>query len=103
MQPDADGKLSPALPRGGLDAVDLVRDLRRGLAPGQIFVDVIDGDVDSGIRRTAEIERRAWRLHRLEQQAAVLDADVHAAEIHGLAGEKIALDAQELARERITR
>src|SRR4029077_3511373 len=71
----------------GLDARDLLGDLGRRLAPGQIFVDRIDRDIDARIGRAAEIERRAWRLQRLKQQAAILDADVPAVKIHRLAGE----------------
>jgi hypothetical protein len=58
----------------GLDAVDLFGDLRRRLAPGQVFVDGVDGDIDAGVRRAAEIKRRARRLQRQEQQPPVLDA-----------------------------
>ena len=73
-------------------ALDLLGDLRRRLAPGQILVDGIDGDIDAGIRRSAEIERRPRRLHRRKQQPAVLDADVLALDIDGLAGEQVAVD-----------
>ena len=101
MQPDAEGKLAPA-PRGNrLHAVDLLGDLRRRLAPGQIFVDGIDGDIDAGIRRSAEIERRPRRLHRRKQQPAILDADVLAFDIDGLARQQIAVDIEKLARHRI--
>ena len=57
---------------------------RRRLAPGQIFVDGVGGDIDAGVRRAAEIQRRSRRLHRREQQASVLDVDVLALEVDGL-------------------
>ena len=98
MQADAERELSSARGGGGLHPVDLLGDLRRRLAPGQVLVDGIDGDVDAGIRRSAEIERRPRRLHRLEQQPAVLDADVLALDIDGLAREQVAVDVEELAR-----
>ena len=101
MQADAERELASALGGGGLHAVDLFGHLRRRLAPGQIFVDGIDGDIDAGIRRSAEIQRRPRRLHRLEQQAAILDADVLALDIDGLAGQQIAIDVEKLARHRI--
>ena len=91
-------ELAPARGGDGLHAGDLLGDLRRRLAPGQVFVDGVDGDVDAGIRRAAEIERRPRRLHRREQQPAVLDADVLALDIDGLAGEQVAVDVEELAR-----
>ncbi len=40
-------------------------------------------------------------MHRLEQQPAVLDLDMLAFDIDGLAGEQIAVDVEELARHRI--
>ena len=69
MQADAEGELASARGRNRPDAVDLVGDLRRRLAPGQIFVDGIDRDLDAGIRRAAEIERRTRRLHAAETAA----------------------------------
>ncbi len=93
--------LRPRAGGGRPHPLDLLGDLRRRLAPGQIFVDGIDGDIDAGIRRSAEIKRRPRRLHRLEQQAAVLDADVLALDIDGLAGKQVAIDVEELARHRV--
>ena len=93
--------LRPRFGGDRLHAVDLFGDLRRRLAPGQIFVDGIDGDIDAGIRRSAEIQRRPRRLHRREQQPAVLDADVLALDIDGLAREQIAVDVEKLARDRV--
>jgi hypothetical protein len=87
MQADAEGELAAALLGSGLDACDLLGDLRRRLAPGQVFVDGVDRDIDAGIRRAAEIERRARRLHRREDQATVLDLDMLALHIDGLAAQ----------------
>mgnify|MGYP003693941453 CR=1 FL=1 len=101
MQADAERELASALVGDRFHAIDLLGDLRRRLAPGQIFVDGIDGNIDAGVRRSAEIERRARRLHRRKQQAAILDADVLALHIDGLAREQIAVDVEELARHRI--
>ena len=93
--------LRPRLRGDRLHAVDLFGDLRRRLAPGQVFVDGIDGDVDAGIRRSAEIERRARRLHRRKQQPAILDADVLALDVDRLARKQIAVDVEKLARHRV--
>src|SRR3954466_13716673 len=98
MQTDAERQLSPACGGHRLHPVDLLGDLRRRLTPGQIFVDGVDRDVDAGVRRSAEIERRTWRLHRLEQQAAVLDTDMLSLHIYGLTRQEVAVDVEELAR-----
>ena len=84
--------------RGAVTRVDLLGDLRRRLAPGQILVDGVGRDVDAGIRRAAEIERRPRRCTGGNSRRAVLDADVLAVEIDGLAGEQVAADVEELAR-----
>ena len=101
MQADAEGELAAARSCDRPHPLDLLGNLRRRLAPGEIFVDGVDGDVDAGIRRSAEIERRPRRLHRREQQPAILDADVLALDIDGLAGEQVAIDVEELARHRV--
>ena len=98
MQANAERELSSPRGRGGFHPVDLLCDLRRRLAPGQVLVDGVDRNVDAGIRRSAEIERRPRRLHRLEQQAAVLDVNMLALDIDGLARQKVAVDIEELAR-----
>jgi hypothetical protein len=82
---------------------DLVGHLGRRLAPGEIFVDRVDGDIDTGLRRPAEIKRWTRRLDRREQQPSVLDADVLTFEIDGLAGEKLAVDVKKLSRHRVAR
>ena len=84
-------------PRRG--SLDLLGDLRRRLAPGQVLVDRLGRHVDAGLRRAAEIERRMRLLHRREQQPPVLDADVLAVEVDRLAGEQRAVDAEELVRD----
>jgi hypothetical protein len=98
VQANAKRQLSPARGRSRLHPVDFLGDQCRRLTPGQVLVDGVDGDVDAGIRRSAEIERRPRRLHRLEQQPAVLDADVLAFDIDGLAREQVAIDVEKLAR-----
>ena len=85
MQTDAERELASALGGNGLHTADLFGDLRRWLAPCQIFIDGIDGDIDAGVRGSAEIERRARRLHRRKQQTAILDADVLALDVDALA------------------
>src|SRR5436190_1181754 len=55
MQADAERELASAPGGYGLDAANLVSDLCRRLAPGEIFVDGVDGNVDPGIRRAPEI------------------------------------------------
>jgi hypothetical protein len=102
MQANAERQLFAPRGRSGLHLVDLLGDLRRRFAPGEIFVDGIDGNVDAGIRRSAEIERRPRRLHRLEQHPAVLYPDVLALDIDGLAGQEIAVDVEELSRHLVT-
>ena len=61
-------------------AGDLLGDVGRGLAPGQVDVDMVGRDLDAGLRRAAEIERRIGRLHRREEDAALLDPQVLALE-----------------------
>jgi len=102
MQTDAERKFSPA--RGGdcLHSLHLLGDLRRWLAPGQIFVDGVDRDIDAGIRRSAKIKRRPRRLHRRKQQPAVLDADMLALDIDGIARQQVAIDLEKLARHLVT-
>ena len=51
----------------------------------------------AGVGRAAEIQRRPRLLHRREQQPAVLDADVLAAEIDGLAGEQRGVNVEKFA------
>src|SRR2546430_10531349 len=97
MQADSERKLSPARGGDGLHAIDLFGDLRRRLAPCQIFVDGIDGDTAAGVRRSAEIERRPRRLHRREQQGAVLDADVLTFHINSPAAEQVVVDVEEFS------
>ena len=89
VQADAEAERAPVLARAAAFTVrDLLGDLRRRLAPGQVLVDRLGRDIDPGLRRAAEIERRIRLLHRLEEQLAVLDADVLAANSDGLAGEE---------------
>src|SRR6202042_2702575 len=94
MKTDAERQISAALAGSSLHAVDFVRDLRRWFTPGQIFINAVDGDIDAGIRRPTEIQRRSRRLNRLEQKPPVLDADMLSLEVDGLAGEKVAVDAE---------
>ena len=103
MQADAERKFSPALRGSRLHAIDFFGDLRRRLAPGQILVDGIDGDIDAGVRRSAEIKRRPRRLHRRKQQPAVLDADVLTFYINSLAAEQVVVDVEEFAGDLIAR
>src|SRR5947208_10371518 len=98
MQANAERELSPPRSRGGFHPVDFLSDLRRRLTPGQVLVDGVDGNVDAGIRRSAEIQRRPRRLHWLEQQPAILDADVLALGIDGLARQQVTVDVEKLAR-----
>src|ERR1700709_842705 len=44
--------------------------------PSKIFVGGVAGDIDAGVGGSTEIQRRPRRLHRLEQQRAILDLDV---------------------------
>src|SRR3981189_2917148 len=97
MQADAEGELASAFGGNRLHAVDFFSDLRRRLAPCQILVDAIDRDIDTGVRRSAEIQRRPWRLQRRKQQASVLDVDVLALHIDGLARKQVAVDVEKLA------
>src|ERR1700753_3493130 len=74
--------------RPRVSAVDLLGDIRRRLAPGQVFIHGVDRDIDAGIGRSAEVKRRPRRLYRLEQQPAVLDADMLALDIDRIAREQ---------------
>ena len=57
----------------------------------------VGGDLDAGVGRAAEIERRMRLLHRRKEQLAALDADVLALEVDRLAGQQLAVDVEELA------
>src|ERR1700716_50447 len=70
MQAYAERELASAPGGGGLYAGDLFGDLRPRLAPRQVFVDGIDGDIDAGVGRSAEIQRRGGGAHRAEKTAA---------------------------------
>ena len=48
----------PARAGGLAHAVELLRDLRRRLAPGEVDVGVAGGDLERGGRRAAEVDRR---------------------------------------------
>src|SRR6202166_730249 len=62
MQPYPERELASTARCNRPYPVDLLGHLRRWFAPGQIFVDGIDGNVDARIRRSAGIKRRARRL-----------------------------------------
>ena len=94
VEADTEAQPAAALCCRGLDAIDLFGDLRRRLTPCQILVDGVDGDIDPGVRRSAEIKRRSRRLHRRKQQASVLDPDMLAFNVDGLAREQIAVDVE---------
>ncbi len=96
MQPNAERDLAAALLGDPAHACNLLRDLRRGLAPGQVFVDGIDGDIDAGIRRAAKIEWRMGCLDRWIEDAAVFDRDVLARDSDGFAGELPRVNIQKL-------
>src|ERR1700722_13677826 len=98
MKTNAEAELATAFGGDCLDAFDFFGDLRRRFAPRQILVDGIDSDIDAGIRRSPEIERRTWRLDRPKQQASVLDADVLPFNVDRLSRKQIAIDIQKLAR-----
>jgi hypothetical protein len=76
---------------------ELLGHLRRRLAPGQIHVDEVGGEILPGVRRAAEIERRPL-LARQKVEAAILDAVIFAVEIDALAGHQAAPDGQEFMR-----
>jgi hypothetical protein len=67
MQPDSETEPPPSRRGNRTDAIDLVRDLRRRLTPGQVLIDGIDRDIDPRIRRSAEIKRRMRLLYRPKQ------------------------------------
>ena len=46
----------------------------RRLAPGQVDVDLLGGQLVRGVRRAAEVQRRIGSLHRRVQQLGALDA-----------------------------
>ena len=98
MQADAEAQLPSSFRGKRGDRGDLLGDLRRRLAPGQIFVDGIGGDVDRSLGRAAEIKRGPRLLHRREKQPAVFDADVLAVDIHLLAGEECGVNGEKFAR-----
>ena len=89
--------LRPRAAGGETGLLDLERHVGDRLAPGQVGVDLLGRDLDAGIRRAAEPERRVGLLHRREEQLPALEPDVLALRcVDGLAGQQRAPDAQEL-------
>ena len=89
----------PAFSASAAHAVELGLHVRRRLAPGQVLVDLLGRHRVGRLGGAAEVERRVGRLHRREEEAAVLDAEVLAGVFHRLAGEHALVDLEELARD----
>ena len=80
VQTNAEAHLAAAFAGSFAHLGDLLGNLCRRLAPGQVLVDTADGEIDAGIRRAAEIERRARVLHRGKAEARIGRLDVFAVE-----------------------
>ena len=103
MQANAEREFAAARLGGFCGNLELLGDLGRRLAPGEIFVDGLGGNRHAGGRRASEIKRGMRMLHRQEQQLAVFDANVLAVIVDDLAGEHLLVDGEELARDDVAR
>ena len=98
VEADAEGDVAPAPRRRGPDLGDLLGDLCRGLAPGEVFVGPPGGEFDAGIRGSAEIERRARSLHRGIAERRPDGADMRAVQRCRTAGQQVLEDREEFLR-----
>ena len=96
VEADAEAQLAPAPAGGETGLLDLERHVGDRLAPGQVGVDLLGRDLDSGIRRAAEPQGRVGLLHWREEQLPALEPDMLPFMRHGLARQQRAPDAQEL-------
>jgi hypothetical protein len=95
MQPDTEPERPPLLGRQPPDPGDLLGDLGRRLAPSEVHVHVLGGDLPRDRRRSPEVHLG----HRVGQprQLRVLDAQMLTGQIDGLAVPQLPYDLQEFA------
>src|SRR5262249_10542788 len=77
---------------------DLCRHVGGRLAPGQIDLHMLGGDLLPGAGGAAEIERRIGLLQRRVEELAALDGEMRAPVVDGLALHQPLPDLQELGR-----
>jgi len=94
MQPDAEGNLPAPFFGGSAHGLDLLLHLFRWLAPGQIFVATAGEELDAGIRRSAEIERRPRLLNGRETELGIPRLDMLAVEIRMAGSDEILEDLE---------
>ncbi|MNY17064.1 hypothetical protein D3C86_1503620 [compost metagenome] len=94
----ADAELHRAAMLGGARAHvgDLLRHRLRRLAPGQVQLDLLGGQLVGRLGRTTEVQRWARLLNRRVEQLGALDLDVLAVEVDGFAFQHLAPDMGEL-------
>ncbi len=101
---EVDAQSEPELAAARLGAfahdLDLLGDLGRRLAPGQVRIDMLGRNIDGRIGRAAEPDRRG-RLHGGEIQPRALHRDVLAGEVDRLVAQQTAVDGQEFRRVRV--
>jgi hypothetical protein len=98
MQTNAEGDF-PTQPRRSCGYWrDLLGNLLRRLAPGQIFVDRRRCDIDGRVRRAAEIKWRLRLLRRGKKQASVFNAEMFAFKVDGLATQQRRVHSEKFAR-----
>ena len=96
----ADPEAHLAALAGGLLAYlgDLLGNRRRRLAPGQVQLDLLGGEVLGGLRGAAEVQRRTRLLQRRIEELGPLHLDVLAGVVDGLALQHATPDAGEFDR-----
>ena len=79
------------------DRPDFCSDIRRWLTPCEVMVDLIGGEILSGIRGSPEVKWWPRQLYRSEIEPAATDIVIPPVKIHGLAGEQLPPDLQKFA------
>ena len=70
---------------------------RRRLAPGQVGINLIGGDVDGLLGRSAKVERRAVFLHRWKQHFSAFHVDMLTAIVHLFTLQQARVDVEKFA------
>src|SRR5262249_27689093 len=92
VQADAEAQFAAFGVSGFADLGKFFGNLSGGLAPCQILIDGLGGNLDARLGRAAEVKGRAALLRRSEQEAAFLDGDVLALKIDGFSSQEPPVD-----------
>ena len=98
MLADAEPDRAAETCRAGADVVDDLLQLLRRFAPGEVYIDMLGGDLACDLRRSAEPDRCMRLLHERELQLATLDRKIAAFPCHRLAHRQVAEDVEKLGR-----